>query len=87
MNIFNTIFILKVQHQEIIVQHPCPTPNGTSVLADYLLLQQDHILDPLNAEVSTVIALAAASLAFFILTCFVFIANIRRIFIKKIQHS
>lgn len=73
----------EIQHQEIIVQQPCPVPNGTHFLADHALLKQNHIIDPNNPEISTVIGLVLASLIFFILTTFVFITNFRKLFIAK----
>ena len=69
-----------MQHQEIIVQQPCPTPNGTHALAELLLLSKDHVLDHENIETVTVTALVLATLSLFILTYIVFLTNIRKIF-------
>jgi len=72
-----------VQRQEIIIQHPCPIPNGTKVLADHWLLRENHILDAKEPESFTIIALVVTSVAIFLLTCVVFISNIRRLFQKR----
>lgn len=76
----------EIQHQEIIVQQPCPVPNGTQVLADHFFLKQNHIIDPNNPELSTLIGLVLVSLIFFVLTTFVFITNFRKMFIAKKKH-
>lgn len=73
----------QVQHQEIIVQQPCPVPNGTHVLADFRLLPKDHLFDPLNYERATVLGLVVAAVALFILACLAFVANCRRMFKAK----
>ncbi len=39
----SSISILKVQRQDIIVQLPCPTPNGTAALHYYGLLPHDAL--------------------------------------------
>lgn len=90
-NLLKYIFIFfnfqfKVQHQEIIVQQPCPPPNGTEILADHLFLRKNHILDSNDQEMTTVIALILTSFILFVLTSFIFIFNIRRIF-KKSKNS
>lgn len=72
-----------MQRQEIIVQHPCPVPNGTKVLAEHWLLLENHILDANEPESFTLIALVVSLIALFLLTCFVFITNIRRMFQKR----
>lgn len=73
-----------MQHQEIIVQQPCPPPNGTQVLVDYQLLPQDHKLDPTDTyDQTTTIALLIASLFIFFVTFLVFVCNCRNIFCKK----
>ncbi|KAI8130611.1 ATP-binding cassette sub-family G member 8 [Lucilia cuprina] len=74
----------QVQHQEIIVQQPCPPPNGTQVLVDYHLLPQDHKLDPTETyDQTTTIALVVASVVIFFVTFCVFVCNCRNIFCKK----
>lgn len=73
----------QVQRQEIIVQHPCPVPNGTKVLAEHWLLLENHILDANEPESFTLIALVISLVVLFLLTCFVFITNIRRLFQKR----
>ncbi|TMW46795.1 hypothetical protein DOY81_008118, partial [Sarcophaga bullata] len=74
----------QVQHQEIIVQQPCPPPNGTQVLVDYQLLPQDHKLDPTDTyDQTTSIALVIASLVLFFITFIVFVCNCRNVFCKK----
>ncbi|XP_055904033.1 ATP-binding cassette sub-family G member 8 isoform X1 [Eupeodes corollae] len=70
----------QVQHQEIIVQQPCPTPNGTQVLVDFQLLPQNHVLDPSNMEETTFIALILSSVILFVFTFIIFSVNCRRIF-------
>ncbi|XP_031632240.1 ATP-binding cassette sub-family G member 8 [Contarinia nasturtii] len=72
-----------VQRQEIIVQHPCPIPNGTKVLADHWLLRENHILDSKDPESFTIIALSITWFVIFVLTCLVFITNVRKLFQKK----
>lgn len=73
----------QVQHQEIIVQHPCPTPNGTNILADLMLLPKNHILGENNVEMITLIALVAVTLFLFVLTSCVHVTNVQRIFKKS----
>ncbi|EDW84740.1 uncharacterized protein Dwil_GK14275 [Drosophila willistoni] len=69
----------QVQHQEIIVQQPCPPPNGTQVLVDFQLLPQQHVLDPThNYDQTTSMALVLASVLVFCLTFIVFVCNCRR---------
>ncbi|KXJ80123.1 hypothetical protein RP20_CCG026446 [Aedes albopictus] len=69
----------QVQHQEIIVQQPCPPPNGTAVLVDHLLLPQDHVLDPTDMYSSTVLGLLLTCIVFFALSMFVFLTNCRNV--------
>lgn len=73
----------QIQHQDIIVQQPCPKPNGTAILADYELLSQNHVLDPNAIEASTLIGLFLASFILFIFTFLIFIVNFRKLFIKR----
>uniref|UniRef100_A0A1I8NRM9 ABC transporter domain-containing protein n=1 Tax=Stomoxys calcitrans TaxID=35570 RepID=A0A1I8NRM9_STOCA len=74
----------QVQHQEIIVQQPCPPPNGTQVLVDFQLLPQDHKLDPtFTYDQTTSLALALTSIIIFFVTFFVFVCNCRQMFCKK----
>ncbi|XP_017482849.1 PREDICTED: ATP-binding cassette sub-family G member 8 [Rhagoletis zephyria] len=74
----------QVQHQEIIVQQPCPPPNGTQVLVDFQLLPRNHILDPTDSfEQTTTLALVLASVILFIVTFFIFVCNCRNTFRKK----
>lgn len=69
---------LQVQHQEIIVQQPCPPPNGTQVLVDFELLPQQHILDPTSSyDQTTTMALVLASVIVFFVTFVVFLCNCR----------
>lgn len=71
------------------MQHPCPTPNGTAILADYQLLGQDHVLllggaaDDIEATV--VVALAATCVLAFVLTVFAFVTNVRRLY-RRTEH-
>lgn len=74
---------LQIQRYEIIVQQPCPVPNGTLVLADFKLLPQDHILDTHDMVESSVIALVLGAVILFMLTFIVFVFNCRRIFKKE----
>ncbi|XP_017086801.2 uncharacterized protein [Drosophila bipectinata] len=68
----------QVQHQEIIVQQPCPPPNGTQVLVDFELLPQQHILDPMSSyDQTTTMALVLASVVVFFVTFIVFLCNCR----------
>lgn len=80
---FRSSALWQVQRQEIIVQHPCPVPNGTKVLVDHWLLRENHILDAKDPESFTIIALAVTTLILFVLTCFVFIVNVRKLFRKR----
>ncbi|XP_037923929.1 ABC transporter G family member 4 isoform X1 [Hermetia illucens] len=73
----------QIQRYEIIVQQPCPVPNGTLVLADFKLLPQDHILDTHDMVESSVIALVLGAVILFMLTFIVFVFNCRRIFKKE----
>lgn len=69
------------------MQHPCPTPNGTAILADLQLLPQDHVLQLGGAaddiEASVVIALCATCVTAFVLTVFAFVSNVRRLYGKR----
>lgn len=76
-------FHLQVQKQEIIVQHPCPVPDGQKVLVSHWLHLDNHILNKNDPESFTIIALAMAWFVLFVLTCLVFIINIRKLFRKK----
>ncbi|KAH8375026.1 ATP-binding cassette sub-family G member 8 [Drosophila serrata] len=68
----------QVQHQEIIVQQPCPPPNGTQVLVDFELLPQQHVLDPTPSyDQTTSMALVLASVLVFFVTFIVFLCNCR----------
>ncbi|XP_026851165.1 ATP-binding cassette sub-family G member 8 isoform X1 [Drosophila persimilis] len=68
----------QVQHQEIIVQQPCPPPNGTQVLVDFELLPQQHVLDPtLTYDQTTSVALVLGSVLIFCFTFIVFLCNCR----------
>lgn len=67
-----------MQHQEIIVQQPCPPPNGTQVLHDFQLLPQQHVLDAtLNYDQTTTLALLLGSVLLFCLTFIIFVCNCR----------
>ncbi|TDG48167.1 hypothetical protein AWZ03_005342 [Drosophila navojoa] len=68
----------QVQHQEIIVQQPCPPPNGTQVLHDFQLLPQQHVLDATpNYDQTTTLALVLGSVLLFCLTFAIFVCNCR----------
>ncbi|XP_033162111.1 ATP-binding cassette sub-family G member 8 isoform X2 [Drosophila mauritiana] len=68
----------QVQHQEIIVQQPCPPPNGTQVLVDFELLPQQHVLDPTPTyDQTTSVALVLGSVIVFCVTFIVFLCNCR----------
>lgn len=58
----------------------CPPANGTAVLADNLLLPENHLLDPSNIEGSTLVALLITCVLFFVLTFIVFVVNTRKWF-------
>ncbi|XP_030371578.1 ATP-binding cassette sub-family G member 8 [Scaptodrosophila lebanonensis] len=74
----------QVQHQEIIVQQPCPPPNGTQVLVDFQLLPQQHVLDPtFSYDQTTSVALVLASVLIFFLTFCVFVCNCRGVCRKQ----
>lgn len=74
----------QVQHQEIIVQQPCPPPNGTQVLLDFQLLPEQHVLDPTASyDQTTSLALVLASVLIFCLTFFIFVCNCRGAFRKR----
>lgn len=74
---------IQVQHQEIIVQHPCPIPNGTRILQDHWLLRENHVLDEKDPESFTIVALFVTTITLFLLTCFVFVMNVRKLFHKE----
>lgn len=73
----------QVQKQEIIVQHPCPVPDGGKILVSHWLHRDNHVLNKSDPESYTIIALMMAWFVIFILTCLVFIINIRKLFRKK----
>ncbi|XP_053687046.1 ATP-binding cassette sub-family G member 8 isoform X1 [Sabethes cyaneus] len=73
----------QVQHQEIIVQQPCPPPNGTAVLVDHLLLARDHVLDPSDMYSSTVLGLLLTCIVFFALTMIVFLIKCQHLFRRR----
>uniref|UniRef100_A0A2C9GQ68 Uncharacterized protein n=1 Tax=Anopheles arabiensis TaxID=7173 RepID=A0A2C9GQ68_ANOAR len=73
----------QVQYTEIIVQQPCPPPNGTFVLADHQLLPRDHVLDAADMYTSTVLGLLLTCIVFFALTMFVFLLNCQSLMRKK----
>ncbi|XP_055625896.1 ATP-binding cassette sub-family G member 8 isoform X1 [Toxorhynchites rutilus septentrionalis] len=75
----------QVQHQEIIVQQPCPPPNGTAVLTDHRLLARDHVLDPSDMYSSTVLGLLLTCIVFFALTMIIFLANCQSIFRRRMD--
>uniref|UniRef100_A0A8D8KX18 ABC transporter G family member 7 n=1 Tax=Culex pipiens TaxID=7175 RepID=A0A8D8KX18_CULPI len=75
----------QVQHQEIIVQQPCPPPNGTAVLVDHQLLARDHVLDPSDMYSSTVLGLLITCILFFALTMVVFLANCQHLFRRRVD--
>ncbi|XP_059619535.1 ATP-binding cassette sub-family G member 8 isoform X1 [Phlebotomus argentipes] len=77
----------QVQHQEIIVQQPCPPPNGTQILADHLLLPRNHVLDPQDMQESTLIALIVAACLLFLLAFMAFSVNTWRLFSRKKRSS
>lgn len=72
----------QVQHQEIIIQQPCKI-NGTSILADFQLLSKYHILDASDIYSSTAIGMLIAAAVLFLLTLFVFVINIGKLFKGK----
>lgn len=84
---FHLLFFLcpdsQVQHQEIIVQQPCPPPNGTYVLADNLLLPADHVLDATDNAGATLTALIITSVLCFMRIFTLFVANTRRFFAAR----
>ncbi|KAJ8912901.1 hypothetical protein NQ315_017231 [Exocentrus adspersus] len=62
----------QIQHQDIIVQLPCPPPNGTSVLVNYgYLMTEKFVFDYGN----TPLAMVVFYFIFFIITCLAFTAN------------
>lgn len=68
-------FSFQVQHQEIIVQLPCPPPNGTNALKNLGYLKSDQlVIDYGNPPA----AMAVFYIIFFILTCFLFIINYKK---------
>ncbi|XP_037954188.1 ATP-binding cassette sub-family G member 8-like [Teleopsis dalmanni] len=74
----------QVQHQEIIVQQTCPPPDGAAVLTDFLLLPNQHILDPTPTyDQTTTLALVLGSVILFVATFLVFVCNCSRTFRKK----
>ncbi|XP_050303441.1 ATP-binding cassette sub-family G member 8 isoform X2 [Anthonomus grandis grandis] len=65
----------QVQHQDIIVQLPCPPPNGTQVLFNYGYLSSQHLTyDYGNAP----LAMVVFYLVFFVLACVGFMCNCGR---------
>lgn len=68
-------YLFQVQHQEIIVQLPCPPPNGTTALRNFGYLKSDKLVyDYDNVVVAMVIFYAI----FIIATCFLFIINYKK---------
>jgi len=73
-----------VQHQEIIVQQPCPPPNGTEVLVDFQLIPQYHVLDSSSSfDQTTTLALVLTSIILFFLTFILFVCNCSKTLCKK----
>lgn len=67
-----SIIFFQIQHQDIIVQLPCPVPNGTQILYNYGYLDsQNNVMNYDN----TPLALAIFYIAFFFLTIFAFVVN------------
>ncbi|XP_060528017.1 ATP-binding cassette sub-family G member 8 isoform X2 [Cylas formicarius] len=65
----------QIQHQDIIVQLPCPPPNGTQVLFNYgYLSSQNQVFDYGNVP----IAMLVFYVVVFAVTCLAFVTNIRR---------
>lgn len=65
----------QVQHQEIIVQLPCPPPNGTNALKNFGFLKSDNLVfDYDNAP----LAMLIFYIVFFIATCFLFVINYKK---------
>ncbi|XP_045475615.1 ATP-binding cassette sub-family G member 8 [Harmonia axyridis] len=62
----------QIQHQDIIVQLPCPVPNGTQILHNYGFL--DSQKEVINYE-NTPLALTIFYIACFVLTIFAFVVN------------
>lgn len=66
---------LQVQHQDIIVQLPCPSPNGTQVLFNYgYLPSQNQVFDYGSAP----LALLVFYLICFVIACIGFLCNCGR---------
>ncbi|KAJ8967500.1 hypothetical protein NQ314_002815, partial [Rhamnusium bicolor] len=65
-------FYFQVQHQDIIVQLPCPPPNGTNILINYgYSVTEGYVFDYGN----TPVAMVAFYFIFFIVTCVAFVMN------------
>ncbi|XP_018335601.1 ATP-binding cassette sub-family G member 8 [Agrilus planipennis] len=71
----------QVQRQDIIVQLPCPPPNGTQVLFNYGYLPNDKLL--YNYGGYEVVAMVVFYAALFLAACFAFVIGCRR---KKSGH-
>lgn len=69
----NTNALLQRPYQDIIVQSPCPPPNGTQVLSNYDYLRSDHIWE--NREDSFLIALAIFYAVFAVIAIIAFVVD------------
>ncbi|KAF7272001.1 ATP-binding cassette sub-family G member 8 [Rhynchophorus ferrugineus] len=65
----------QVQHQDIIVQLPCPPPNGTQVLFNYGYLPSQNLLFDYG---NVPIAMLVFYLVFFVVVCVAFVMNCGR---------
>ncbi|KAF2879508.1 hypothetical protein ILUMI_26662 [Ignelater luminosus] len=66
----------QVQHQDIIVQLPCPPPNGTQVLANFGYLTTDqHFYD----YGSSPIAMVVFYIICFVVICFAFVLKCKKV--------
>ncbi|KAG5872247.1 hypothetical protein JTB14_008805 [Gonioctena quinquepunctata] len=61
----------QIQHQDIIVQLPCPPANGTNNLRNFGFLKTDHLVPDYNSPV----ALIVFFVIFFVIACVAFVVN------------
>lgn len=82
--LFNLFGCFQIQHQDIIVQLPCPPPNGTQILANYGYLTSSNEFHNYG---STPIALIVFYCVFFVLGCVLFAVNSYRTANKRKGHN
>ena len=71
----------QLHRQDIIVQAPCPPPNGTQVLSNFGYLTSQNVLQDYDG--SAPVAMAVFLAVFFLIVCLAFVANFRRKKLKR----